>query len=83
MPEITIKYRRKKTLRLLTALAAPLGFSIQAADQPISKVAKPPRQRKHAASDLETFLLSAPTFTDKQLAKIDEARKSMEEWRSH
>jgi len=33
-------------------------------------------------SDLETFLLTAPTFTKKQLNEIDKTRKAINLWRT-
>ena len=33
-------------------------------------------------SDLETFLLSAPTFNKKQLNEIDKTRKAITQWRT-
>jgi hypothetical protein len=33
-------------------------------------------------SGLETFLLTAPTFTKKQLNEIDKTRKAINQWRT-
>lgn len=33
-------------------------------------------------SDLEAFLLSAPTFTKKQIDDIDKTRKAINQWRT-
>jgi hypothetical protein len=33
-------------------------------------------------SDLEKFLLTAPTFTKKQLNEIDKTRKAINQWRT-
>ena len=33
-------------------------------------------------SDLEAFLLTAPTFTKKQLNEIDKNRKAINQWRT-
>ncbi len=33
-------------------------------------------------SDLETFLLTAPTFTKKQLDEITKTRKAINQWRT-
>jgi hypothetical protein len=33
-------------------------------------------------SDLETFLLSAPTFTKRQLTEINKTRKAINQWRT-
>ena len=33
------------------------------------------------ASDLENFLMSAPTFTESQLNEIDKTRKAISQWR--
>jgi hypothetical protein len=33
------------------------------------------------SQDLETFLLSAPTFSDKQVETIEETRKAINQWR--
>lgn len=32
-------------------------------------------------SDLESFLMSAPTFTESQLSEIDKTRKAISQWR--
>lgn len=32
-------------------------------------------------SDLEKFLMSAPTFTEEQISRIDETRKAISQWR--
>ena len=37
---------------------------------------------KRTASDLETLLLSAPTFTKKQINDIDKTRKAINQWRT-
>ncbi|MBO9618778.1 MAG: hypothetical protein J7539_07030 [Niabella sp.] len=36
----------------------------------------------NSASELETFLLSAPTFSKKQLDEIAKTRKAINEWRT-
>lgn len=36
---------------------------------------------KNDPSDLETFLLNAPTFSKKQLNEIAKARKEISQWR--
>lgn len=36
---------------------------------------------KNVPSDLETFLLHAPTFSKKQLDEIAKARKAISQWR--
>ena len=33
-------------------------------------------------SDLETFLLTAPTFTKKQINEIEKTRKAINQWRT-
>jgi len=33
-------------------------------------------------SDLEAFLLTAPTFTDEQIQEIDTTRKRINQWRT-
>jgi hypothetical protein len=38
--------------------------------------------QKDSVSDLETFLLSAPTFTRKQLNEVAKTRKALTEWRT-
>jgi hypothetical protein len=38
--------------------------------------------RKDSVADLETFLLSAPTFTKKQLNEVAKTRKALTEWRT-
>jgi hypothetical protein len=35
-----------------------------------------------ASNDMEAFLLSAPTFTKKQLDAIDKTRKAINQWRT-
>ena len=37
---------------------------------------------KEAISDMEAFLLSAPTFTRKQLSEVAKARKAISQWRT-
>lgn len=44
----------------------------------IDKAKKPESQ----ASELEAFLLTAPTFSKKQLEEIDKARKAINQWRT-
>ncbi|PRY28607.1 hypothetical protein CLV58_12822 [Spirosoma oryzae] len=33
-------------------------------------------------SDLEAFLLTAPTFTDEQIQEIDQTRRHINQWRT-
>jgi hypothetical protein len=35
----------------------------------------------HKLKELESFLLSAPTFSDKQIATINKTRKAINKWR--
>ncbi|WP_423146246.1 hypothetical protein [Rubrolithibacter danxiaensis] len=37
--------------------------------------------RKDAPTELESFLLSAPTLNDEQFELIEQARKEIDEWR--
>ena len=46
----------------------------QVVDKDISEERKP--------SDLETFLLTAPTFSKKQINEIDKTRKAINQWRT-
>lgn len=40
------------------------------------------QQTDAAASDMEAFLLEAPTFTKKQLDEVAKARKAISQWRT-
>jgi len=46
--------------------------------QAVDKTIKPAKQ----VSDLETFLLSAPTFSKKQLNEIAKTRNAISQWRT-
>jgi len=37
---------------------------------------------KEAVSDMEAFLLNAPTFTKKQLDEVAKTRKAISQWRT-
>jgi hypothetical protein len=37
---------------------------------------------KREISDLETFLLTAPTFSDEQIKEIEKTRKAINQWRT-
>lgn len=42
------------------------------------------RLETHAIDDsLEEFLLSAPTFSENQIKKIEETRKAIDQWRKN
>ncbi len=53
--------------RLTPTQWVTLKAAVETADQP---------------SDLEAFLLTAPTFTDEQIQEIDETRKRINQWRT-
>ena len=40
------------------------------------------KEENSQASDLEAFLLTAPTFTEKQLDQITKTRKAINQWRT-
>jgi hypothetical protein len=46
-----------------------------------TEVEKQPQQSQ-SSSDLETFLLNAPTFSKKQLDEIAKTRKAISQWRT-
>ena len=41
------------------------------------------QQQTKSSSDLETFLLNAPTFNKKQLDEIAKTRKAISQWRTN
>lgn len=41
------------------------------------------QQQTDSSSDLETFLLNAPTFNKKQLDEIAKTRKAISQWRTN
>ena len=41
------------------------------------------QQQTDSSSDLETFLLNAPTFNKKQLDEIAKTRKAISQWRTY
>jgi hypothetical protein len=40
------------------------------------------QEQANAASDLEAFLLTAPTFTKQQLDEVAKTRKKISQWRT-
>lgn len=47
----------------------------------LKKEVEKTKAKSQKQQDLESFLLSAPTFNDEQLNAVQEARKSINQWR--